>query len=227
MEEPRAGDYVMVAVADTGTGIDPDILDRVFEPFFTTKEVGKGSGLGLSQALGVAQQLGGGVRIETKAAAGTVVRIYLPRTAMQNADPLVPQDGLPELPALRDPVTGAILVVDDDDDVRQVTAEMLREQGHEVIEACSGAAALLILDREKARIELLIVDFAMPEMNGLELVRLARHRVSGLPVLFITGFAGEARLALDAGPAMILPKPFRSRELALTVSQILREKSAL
>ena len=169
-EEPPAGEYVTVAVSDTGTGMADDVRAKVFEPFFTTKEIGKGSGLGLSQVLGFAKQSGGGVRIESRLGEGTSVQIYLPRaeseavkTRATAAAPIAAVDCL----------RGAtILLVDDDNEVREITRAMLHELGHRVLEAGSGGAALDILQREPG-VELLIVDFAMPGMNGAEVARLA------------------------------------------------------
>jgi hypothetical protein len=169
-EEPAPGDYVMCSVADTGTGIPDDILDKVFEPFFTTKEVGRGSGLGLPQVLGVAKQLGGGVRIQTRPGAGTTVNVYLPRAH----EALAPSETLAIWRGPR-PSTGAtsirkamVLLVDDDNDVRAATAGMLRYAGHDVIEAANGREALDCLGREGNRIELMIVDFVM--CNSLNLI---------------------------------------------------------
>src|SRR5437764_3201092 len=131
-EEPAPGDYVMCSVADTGTGIPDDILDKVFEPFFTTKEVGKGSGLGLPQVLGVAKQLGGGVRIQTRPGAGTTVNVYLPRAREDLAPSEASATGRESCAN-----TGAIsfrramvLLVDDDNDVRAAATGMLRYAGH-------------------------------------------------------------------------------------------------
>ena len=175
-EQPPPGDYVMCSVADTGTGIPDDILEQVFDPFFTTKEVGKGSGLGLSQVLGVAKQLGGGVRIETASAAGTTVSVYLPRAH----EDLIAVSNVSRLPKELGPKSGAtrfqrvmVLLVDDDVDVRAVTAGMLRYAGHDVIEAASGREALDWLGREGDRIDLMIVDFVMPGMNGIEVAASA------------------------------------------------------
>jgi len=224
-EEPVAGDYVMVAVSDTGTGMTPAVLDRVFEPFFTTKEVGKGSGLGLPQVLGVAQQLGGGVRIDTRPGRGTDVRVYLPRVAAGLIPTGIPPGRTAEAAQpRRSPGHGAegtILLVDDDSDVRAVSAEMLRGAGHAVIEASSGAAALERLEHEGDRIDLMVVDAAMPGMTGFELAKRARRERSGLPVMFMTGFADAPMLAEDAGQDAILRKPFHEGELAAMVARAL------
>jgi signal transduction histidine kinase len=214
-EDPPAGDYVMVAVRDTGAGMAPEVLARVFEPFFTTKEVGKGSGLGLSQVFGLAKQSGGGVRIESAPGKGASVEVYLPRSA-QAPEP-APAPG-PDVPAAA-PADRKVLVVDDDHAVREVTAAMLVDLGYEVMEAGSGGAALDLLARH-TDIDLLLLDFAMPGMNGAEVAREARLRRPQLPILFITGYADTA--ALPQAPAYgILRKPFRSDELAARLKTML------
>ncbi|HEY0437336.1 MAG TPA: response regulator, partial [Phenylobacterium sp.] len=215
-EDPPAGDYVMVAVSDTGSGMTPDVLTKVFEPFFTTKEVGKGSGLGLSQVYGLAKQSGGGVRIDSAPGEGTSVQVYLPRTAMA-------VDVAPVASALEGeaPPRGLnVLVVDDDSAVRSVTAGLLEDLGCQVVEAGSGGAALEILD-EKDGIDLVLLDFAMPGMNGAEVARELRARRPGLPILFVTGYANTEALA-DACGDGILRKPFVGRELAAKLSAAVR-----
>jgi PAS domain S-box-containing protein len=218
-EEPPPGDYAMVCVSDTGTGIPEDILDKVFDPFFTTKEIGRGSGLGLSQVLGVAQQLGGGVRIETGRNEGTTVRVYLPRARIGETARRQRRS------AARTGVAGGgacILLVDDDGDVRTVAAAMLGEAGYEVIEAGSGDAALECLEQEGRRIELMVADILMPGMNGVELARAARLTRPDLPVLFVTGFGGAALPADESQIGELLRKPFRTAELARKVAAMLK-----
>ncbi len=207
-EEPPAGDHVMIAVGDTGSGMSDEVLDKVFEPFFTTKAVGKGSGLGLSQVFGLAKQSGGGVAIDTGVGVGTTVRVYLPRAATAAVAPgrIGPRGGDAA------PKDRKVLVVDDDSAVREVTAGILTDLGYEVIEAGSGGAALDLLDR-RGDIDLLLLDFAMPGMNGAEVAREARARRPGLPILFVTGYADAAAL-LDAGDDGIVHKPFVHDELA-------------
>ena len=208
-EEPLAGEYVTVKVSDTGSGMTEEIRAKVFEPFFTTKEIGKGSGLGLSQVLGFAKQSGGGVRIESRAGTGTTVQIFLPRARAETAKPPSP---LPRSRADRNLRGATILLVDDDNQVREVTRAMLHELGHRVLEAGSGGAALEILQREPG-IELLIIDFAMPGMNGAELARRVRAKQPTLPILFATGFADRVALA-DIDESRIIGKPFVDDELA-------------
>jgi signal transduction histidine kinase/CheY-like chemotaxis protein len=227
-EEPAPGDYVMCSVADTGTGIPDDILDKVFEPFFTTKEIGRGSGLGLPQVLGVAKQLGGGVRIQTRPGAGTTVNVYLPRAREALAPSETSATGR-ELCPTAGPISfrrAMVLLVDDDNDVRAAAAGMLRYAGHDVIEAANGPEALDCLGREGDRIDLMIVDFVMPGMNGIEVARLARLSRPGLPILFVTGFANTAALAAQTNSDLILPKPFRTTELVAKIEEALRSVPA-
>jgi len=206
--EPIAGEYVVVAVSDTGTGMTKEVLNKAFEPFYTTKDVGKGSGLGLSQVLGFAKQSGGGMRIESRVGEGTTVKIYLPR-AMQGEVALPAES----IGAPRRSTKGAvILLVDDDNAVREVTASMLRDYGHVVIEVGSGGGALDLLDRN-AQIALVILDFAMPGMNGMEVARQVRIKVPSCPVLFVTGYADTSALE-DTDETQIVRKPFIGNELA-------------
>jgi signal transduction histidine kinase/CheY-like chemotaxis protein len=212
-EEPSAGDYVAVSVSDTGTGMGDSVRNKVFEPFFTTKGVGKGSGLGLSQVLGFAKQSGGGVCIESRMGEGTVVHIYLPRAGRERRSEERPM-------AVRINAVGAfsganILLVDDDNSVREITRAMLHELGYHVLEAGSGGAALDLLDREPT-IDLLIVDFAMPGMNGAEVARQALAKRPSLPILFVTGFADRTAMA-GIVESQIIAKPFVNDELASKV----------
>jgi CheY-like chemotaxis protein len=201
---------VMIAVSDTGSGMSDDVLGKVFEPFFTTKEVGKGSGLGLSQVFGLAKQSGGGVRIDSTVGVGTSVRVYLPKASAVPGVDVAPAPA-PE-PASARPKDVHVLLVDDDSAVREVTAGILHDLGYGVIEAGSGGAALDLLDRE-TEIDLLLVDFAMPGMNGAEVAREVHARRPGLPILFVTGYADTDALAA-AGDDGILRKPFVEKDLA-------------
>jgi signal transduction histidine kinase/AmiR/NasT family two-component response regulator len=217
-EAPERGEYVVLTVSDDGCGMDNEVLSRVFEPFFTTKEVGRGSGLGLSQVLGFAKQSGGGVQIDTHPGRGTAVKVYLPRAVS------VPQTAGPSLVAEGLKATarggGSILLVDDDEAVREVTAAMLRDLGFKVIEAGSGGAALEILDTRR-KIDLLLLDFAMPGMNGAEVARAAHARRPNLPILFVTGYADLAAMTHIA-EHQVIRKPFQEAELARRVARVLR-----
>jgi CheY-like chemotaxis protein len=216
-EAPAPGDYVMVAVSDTGSGMPPEVLERVFEPFFTTKPVGKGSGLGLSQVLGFAKQSGGGVEIDTQPGKGTTVKVFLPRARQPAAAPRpsLLADGL-----RASPQGGTILIVDDDELVRETTAEMLRGLGYQVLQAGSGGAALELLAGRRP-IDLMIVDFAMPGMNGVEVAKVAASKRPDMAVLFVTGYADHSALT-EVAEGRILAKPFTEAELARRIVDALQ-----
>ncbi|HEX5281866.1 MAG TPA: response regulator [Micropepsaceae bacterium] len=207
-EQPPPGEYVMVAVSDTGTGMTPEVVAKCFEPFFTTKGVGRGSGLGLSQVLGFAQQSGGGVDIDSVPGRGTAVRVYLPRAATRAGAAQKTADAPAEISQSH---SGRILLVDDDPDVREVTAAMLKNAGYDVSEAGSGGAAIDALARTGA-IDAVILDFAMPGMNGSELAQTIRKSRPQLPILFVTGYADIQALA-DEPVDRILHKPFDENQL--------------
>ncbi|MBX9775147.1 MAG: response regulator [Xanthobacteraceae bacterium] len=214
-EEPPAGDFVEICVKDTGSGMSPDVRAKAFEPFFTTKEVGKGSGLGLSQVLGFAKQSGGGVQIESQEGAGTSIHIYLPRATAK----MQPQNdpGTAKVTATHHSAT--VLVVDDDSAVRDVTAALLQELGYHVLEAGSGGAALDLLANEN-NIDLMLIDFAMPGMSGAELARRIRSQRPSLPIVFVTGFADRTALA-GVSESHIVSKPYVEDELTEKVRAVL------
>ncbi|WP_288585999.1 response regulator [uncultured Methylobacterium sp.] len=228
VEEPNPGEYAMVAVSDTGTGIPAEVLARVFEPFFTTKEVGKGSGLGLAQVYGFAKQSGGGVRIDTRVGEGTSVRVYLPRAATEAA--------LHELrPAAADVSLArdasdkrVVLVVDDDSAVRDITTTRLAEAGYAVREAGSGLAAIQALEADAA-VDLAVLDFAMPGMNGVEVATVIRSRWPAIQILFVTGYADHTALSqVDVGgDDRVVQKPFRGEDLERKVASILERRPRL
>ncbi|KMO12058.1 histidine kinase [Methylobacterium platani JCM 14648] len=221
-EEPSPGDYAMVAVSDTGTGIPADVLARVFEPFFTTKEVGKGSGLGLAQVYGFAKQSGGGVRIDTRDGEGTSVRVYLPRTAAGTAAPETRPVELDCASARSPGDRRVVLVVDDDSAVRDITTTRLGEAGYAIREAGSGLAAIQALEAD-ACVDLAVLDFAMPGMNGVEVATVIRQRWPQIQILFVTGYADHTALAqVDAGgDDRVVQKPFRGEDLERKVASIL------
>ena len=209
-------DCVRVSLRDTGTGMSPEVIERAFEPFFTTKEIGKGTGLGLSMVFGVVRQSGGAVRILSRLREGTTVQIYLPRAT--EAAALGPGPAS-QLQAAAD---AHILVVDDDPDVRWITAEDLREIGYVVAEADSGRAALTYLERNDP-CDLAVVDLAMPGLSGLDTVRLARRTRPNLKVLFSSGYADMSRFEGDIGNEVLLRKPFGQDTLAEAVRTALQE----
>jgi CheY-like chemotaxis protein len=207
------GDYVVVSVADTGQGMPPDVLNRVFEPFFTTKEVGKGTGLGLPMVYGLAQQSGGTVTINSTVGQGTVVELYLARSSEDQRQE-AGEDPSSDVAATR----ARILLVDDDAGVRSVTAAYLSDMGHQVMEASTGAAAFRIIESDPV-IDLLVADFAMPEMTGLELSIQARKIVPDLRILLVTGYADPEKVP-EGYP--VLNKPFGRRDLAAKVAGLLK-----
>ena len=207
------GDYVVLEVADTGTGMTEEVLARAFEPFFTTKDVGKGTGLGLSQVYGVVNQLGGTVRLHSRIGQGTTVSLYLPRSLVEAAEETESRT------AATRQREAVVMVVDDDADVRELAVESLSELGYRVVEAASGTAALALFDGGQA-VDLLIADFAMPGMNGRVFANEAKLRRPGLRVLYVTGYAEASALALEPGE-ILLQKPFRLVELAKLVGDML------
>jgi signal transduction histidine kinase/ActR/RegA family two-component response regulator len=215
-EEPSAGSYVMIGVSDTGSGMTKEVLAKAFEPFFTTKEVGKGSGLGLSQVLGFAKQSGGGIRIETWVGEGTSFKVYLPRAV----EKFVSEDSACLSNATHVERSGeVILLVDDDNAVREVTASILEEIGYVVLKVGSGGAALDLLDQH-TKIDLVLLDLAMPGMSGVELARQIQQKFPALPILFVTGYADKTALE-DVGEERIIKKPFVDDELTTKVNTAL------
>jgi C4-dicarboxylate-specific signal transduction histidine kinase/CheY-like chemotaxis protein len=212
------GSYIRLAVSDTGVGMDEATLSRAIEPFFTTKGHGEGTGLGLSMVHGLAAQSGGMLRIYSTVGKGTTCELWLP-VADGSADELEDRDD--RMPS--QPRRAAILLVDDEDLVRSATAEMLREMGHTVTEASSGAAALdqLSLGRHY---DLLVTDYLMPGIRGSDLIKEARRHRPQLPALLLTGYANLAMGEAAGMPR--LAKPFRESDLARAVAALLQEDSA-
>lgn len=208
------GDYVLIEVADTGTGMSPETLARVFEPFFTTKGQKHGTGLGLSMVHGFVRQSGGHIKITSEIDYGTVMRIYLPRDA-HGVLASTAADMPNQVSAAR---TETILAVDDNEQMLNTAVAQLRTFGYQVISANSGEAALAILDGRDRHVDLLFTDVVMPGgMNGTELARCARQRRPGLKVLLTSGFPGTVLGELDSGGDIanfsLLSKPYRKEEL--------------
>jgi signal transduction histidine kinase/ActR/RegA family two-component response regulator len=219
-----AGDYVRIAVSDTGAGMSPEVMERVFEPFFTTKPVGKGTGLGLSQIFGFARQSDGDVVLESTVGSGTTIAIYLPRAGeeAQAAPRHVRAEDGRETGA--HPFGGStILVVEDDPRVSRATVGALEELGYRPIATAGGREALEILEREEGAIDLIITDVMMPEMTGPELVREASALYPWIAVLFVTGYVGEAGTEELSGHE-ILRKPFTVAALADAVQSALARR---
>ena len=215
----QPGQYVMIAVSDTGTGMSADIISQAFDPFFTTKEVGQGTGLGLSQVYGFVKQSGGHVKIYSEVGQGSAVKVYLPRL-MSDVVEVQGTERNDDIP-LGD-YREVVLVVEDEPAVRRFSVEALIELGYRVLEAEGGAAGLLLLDAHP-EIDLLFTDVVMPEMNGRKLADEALRRRPGLKILFTTGYTRNAIVhngVLDAG-VQLIGKPFSMSELATRVREVL------
>jgi PAS domain S-box-containing protein len=222
--EVAPGQYVGIYVSDTGEGMDQETVGRAFEPFYTTKPVGRGTGLGLSQVYGFVKQSGGHVKIYSEPGDGTTVKIYLPRFVSGEAAALVQED---DGPAPDGDGEETILVLEDDDDVRTYSVDILRELGYRVVEAHDGPSALRLLQRQ-TRVDLLFTDVVLPGgMTGAQVAEQAREARPGLKVLFTTGYARNAIIhqgRLDKGVRLIT-KPFGSNELASKVRDVLDEEA--
>ena len=216
----QTGQYVMVAVTDTGCGMSPEVVERVFDPFFTTKAEGEGTGLGLSMVHGFVKQSGGHVTVRSEIDRGTTIRLYLPRTRVQEDEPVE---------VARGAVVGGtevILLVEDDDDVRATTAEVLMDLGYQVLRACDPDAGLVILD-SGASIDLLFTDVVMPGALGArDLARHAQQRFPGLPVLFTSGYTDNAIVNGGHGDegVELLSKPYTREDLARRLRKMLASR---
>ncbi len=214
-EDLKPGRYIVISVVDTGTGIPPELLGKVFDPFFTTKAIGRGTGLGLSQVYGIARQCGGAARIESELGTGTRIDIWLPLAEAEAAHPI-------EGPRA---VTAAhghgekILVVDDDPDVRRFIVQCLEALDYEVSEAEDGEAGLACLMKDRP--QLLVVDFAMPGLNGAAVAAKARAHCPTLPVILVTGYADTRAVEKVVGDDWVIRKPFKVEELALALRRAL------
>ena len=220
--ELPAGDYVLVSVADTGSGMSPEVKARAFEPFFTTKGPGAGSGLGLSQAFALARGSGGGVYIDSALGRGTTVRVILPRA--QAGAPAPPR--VPEPPAARPRSPARVLVVDDDEAVRVTTSMILESFGYAVAQAADAAQAVAVLRGGGPAIDAMLTDVAMPDMNGPDLARMAQAELPGLAVVFFSGYADPEMLAKASlgRPIRMVRKPFRPAELRSEIEAALAER---
>jgi signal transduction histidine kinase len=210
----KPGQYVVLSVTDTGTGMIPEVAERVFEPFFTTKPIGQGTGLGLSQLHGFVKQSGGHVAVYSEVGQGTTVKVYLPRH--HGVAVVEPDEAAPELPRAASQET--VLVVEDEDTVRMLVLDVLDELGYAAHEAVDANNALRVLESD-ARVDLLITDVGLPGMNGRQLADRARELRPELKVLFITGYAHNAAVGnglLEPGMEVVT-KPFAVDQLAIRI----------
>ncbi|HEY3821914.1 MAG TPA: response regulator [Polyangiaceae bacterium] len=213
----QAGSYVMVAVTDTGVGMDRETQTRIFEPFFTTKPAGKGTGLGLSTVFGIVQQAGGHLWVYSEPGTGTTFRVYLPRTdsplsLAQELAPVESQRG-----------TETILLVDDDDQVRAVARDILRRLGYVVIDTSNGGEALLLAEQTKSTIHLLLTDVVLPHLSGPQIAARLTAQRPETSVLFMSGYTGEGMLqhGLLDSTAAYLQKPITPEALSRRVREVL------
>ena len=213
----KPGDYAVISVSDTGSGMPPDVLVRVFEPFFTTKPIGQGTGLGLSMIYGFAKQSGGHVRLHSQVGQGTEVSLYMPR---DSDDALEPAKAL-----LLGRLPGAgetLLVVEDDPAVRMIVLDELHELGYTTLEAMDGPTAIPIL-QSSLKIDLMISDVGLPGMNGRQIAEIGRQYRPNLPVLFMTGYAQNAAVRSEfLAPGMeMISKPFSMDDMAAKLREML------
>src|SRR5262249_20908353 len=243
-----AGDYVLIEVRDTGTGIPESILGRIFDPFFSTKEVGKGTGLGLSTVYGIIKQTGGFIYVDSAVHEGTTFRIFLPRHipgAEERADEaptieapaitqtLVAADGVKRAAGAAAPTSGAasadltgegtILLVEDEDGLRALNARGLSARGYTVLEASNGVEAIDVLEKSQKPVNLVVSDVVMPEMDGPTLARELRNRNPDLKIIFVSGYAEDAfqKHLPEHGQFAFLPKPFTLKQLVAAVKEML------
>ena len=222
VDEMPPGNWVVMEVEDTGSGIEEKILSRIFDPFFSTKEVGEGTGLGLSTVYGIVRQTGGFVSVNSVVGVGTTFGVYLPRLAEQveaTSKTVSLEDSNMDLTG-----SGIIMLVEDEDAVRTFGSRALKNKGYQVIEADSGESAWEILQGENIKIDLLISDVIMPKMDGPTLVTKMRVKMPNIPVIFISGYAEDRfRQHLDADNHLYyLSKPFTLKALAAKVKDVLQ-----
>jgi len=215
------GDYVMLAVSDTGSGIPPEIREKIFEPFFTTKNVTRNSGLGLSTVYGIVEQGGGGVSLESDVGRGTTFRIYLPRSA----EPIAEPEGWPSGPAEPLSGQGRILLVEDNEDLRESTRAMLKGFGYEVSVASTGEQALAVFDERGGEIDLIMTDVVMPGMSGKQLADLIHERDPSSRVLFVSGYTDDVILkhGIREGDVDFLAKPVSAEALVRKIRRLLED----
>jgi CheY-like chemotaxis protein len=220
--ELKPGQYVLISVSDTGTGMDAEVKARAFEPFFTTKGVGQGTGLGLSQVYGFVKQSRGHIKIYSEAGEGTTIKLYLPR-AMQ------PSDDDAETTTAIEGLTGesgeTVLLVEDDADVRAYLTEVLEDLNYRVLAVQDSAGALRYLREKDVRVDVLLTDVILPGVNGRQLADQAQQIRPGLLVLFMTGYSRNAIVhhgRLDPG-ILVIQKPIRPVEIAARLRQLLEK----
>ena len=212
------GEYAMLAVRDTGTGIEPQIMDHLFEPFFTTKKEGKGTGLGLSTVYGAVKQNGGFISVYNEAGGGVTFKVSFP--SVEVVEPVQPE--APVLAAARDREAQTILLAEDDAEVRRLIETKLRAHGFTVLSARDGLEALELVESHGGGIRLLLSDVSMPRLNGVQLANRFTNLRPSVPILLFSGTAKEDALLIDAeGPVGFLEKPFTLAKLIERIEALL------
>jgi len=216
---PRAKRYVVLSVTDTGTGIGPKVREHLFEPFYTTKEVGEGTGLGLATVYGIVTQMGGRIGVDTEVGRGTTFSVYLPASD-DTQEIAVQASGSPGSVPVGDET---LLILEDEEEVRNLTARMLRRLGYTILTAANGRTALDIIETSDTPIDLILTDVMLPQMRAAEFVRRARQVLPQVKVLYMSGYSEASLLGqeIDKGGVPFLPKPFALTTLAQKVRQVL------
>ncbi|HAN64595.1 MAG TPA: hybrid sensor histidine kinase/response regulator [Rhizobiales bacterium] len=220
------GEYVLIEVRDTGTGMSEEVKEKIFEPFFSTKEIGRGTGLGLSTVYGIVKQTGGYIFAESAEGNGTTMRVYLPRYIESARE--VEQSKIERRPAAEKPKDltgrGTVLLVEDEDAVRSFAARALSQRGYHVLEATTGAEALDVFSNYDGEVDLVVSDVVMPEMDGPTLMAKLRLERPDLKIIFISGYAEDSfrRHLAENEDFMFLQKPFDLKELAAAVKAALQ-----
>ncbi len=213
------GEYVLIEVGDTGHGMSREVMDKIFEPFFTTKAIGKGTGLGLASVYGMVKQSGGYIYPESEVGKGTTFRIYLPRHHADE-DVVAPKKEKKEQRAADLTGTGRVLLVEDEEVVRNFAARALKRQGYKVLEASTGVEALEVMEKHKGKIDIVVSDVVMPEMDGPTLLKELRKTNPDLKIIFVSGYPNDAfKAALGDENFAFLPKPFSLPQLAAKVKE--------
>jgi PAS domain S-box-containing protein len=217
-----SGPHVLIAVLDSGTGIPPELLDRIFDPFFTTKLAGKGTGLGLSTVLGIVKGHGGFLEVQSEPGQGTEFRLYFPAVAEEAANVSGPQAGVPP------PGQGeTILVIDDEADVREVLAAVLRKFGYRVLVAESGDAGVELCRQHREDVRVVVTDMMMPGMQGAEVIRQVRTTTPGVGIVAMSGMMEvQQEISEEAGRFVFLAKPMRGEDVVAAVQSVLRDVPA-
>jgi len=216
------GEYVLIEVSDTGHGMSREVMDKIFEPFFTTKAIGKGTGLGLASVYGMVKQSGGYIYPDSEVGKGTTFRIYLPRHNVERDDEVAPaqKEKKKEQKAADLTGTGRVLLVEDEEVVRNFAARALKRQGYKVLEAASGVEALEVMEKSKSKIDIVVSDVVMPEMDGPTLLKELRKKNPDIKIIFVSGYPNDAfKSSLGEEDFAFLPKPFSLPQLAAKVKE--------